>query len=191
MAKLKEMNGLVFGRLTVLSLSPSNKRGAYWNCRCECGIELSVRGWNLRCGSAKSCGCLQREKVAETGRSLGGSKNYAWKGGGNNPGSEAWVNIRISGARLRARNLGYADPSFTATEVVQRYSQRSGRCAICGVPEAECTRSLAIDHCHKTGAFRGFLCSNCNNGLGIFKDNPALLKKAADYLTANIIKGSA
>lgn len=43
--------------------------------------------------------------------------------------------------------------------------------------------TLCIDHCHKTGLFRGILCSRCNQGIGIFLDNPITLKAAADYLT--------
>ncbi len=41
---------------------------------------------------------------------------------------------------------------------------------------------LAVDHCHKQGHVRGLLCSNCNNGLGRFKDNIDYLKNAIKYL---------
>lgn len=39
-----------------------------------------------------------------------------------------------------------------------------------------------LDHCHITGKIRGFLCSNCNTGLGLFKDNINLLESAIKYL---------
>jgi hypothetical protein len=61
------------------------------------------------------------------------------------------------------------------------------QCGICGF-EAEWGlkgRGLARDHDHKTGAFRGYLCLSCNVGLGHFKDDPELLKKAIAYLDAS------
>ena len=39
-----------------------------------------------------------------------------------------------------------------------------------------------LDHCHETGEFRGFLCNNCNQGLGKFKDDPEILLNAIAYL---------
>jgi hypothetical protein len=52
-------------------------------------------------------------------------------------------------------------------------------CEICGIILG---RSLHWDHNHETGQFRGWLCNSCNNGLGRFKDQPFLLRAAADYL---------
>lgn len=57
--------------------------------------------------------------------------------------------------------------------------KHGGRCAICGGTQK---RELAIDHCHKTGKVRALLCGKCNIGLGHFKDDPELLRKAAAYL---------
>jgi len=43
-------------------------------------------------------------------------------------------------------------------------------------------KPLVIDHCHKTGGVRGLLCSKCNNGLGMFKDDIMILYKAIEYI---------
>lgn len=43
-------------------------------------------------------------------------------------------------------------------------------------------RTLCLDHDHETGKFRAWLCDECNHGIGKFKDDPVLLRKAADMI---------
>lgn len=50
-------------------------------------------------------------------------------------------------------------------------------CELCGTHQ-----NLHIDHNHNTNQVRGVLCTNCNRGLGHFKDSPDLLQKAIEYL---------
>ena len=54
---------------------------------------------------------------------------------------------------------------------------QGGTCAICQSAPAE-----HVDHDHDTGAVRALLCFNCNGGLGQFRDDPAVLRAAADYV---------
>lgn len=61
--------------------------------------------------------------------------------------------------------------------------RQDGCCAICGQPEKDLKRRLAIDHCHATGHIRGLLCNRCNWFLGCAKDNVYILQAAIDYLT--------
>lgn len=42
--------------------------------------------------------------------------------------------------------------------------------------------SCATDHNHVENFVRGMLCKPCNSALGLFKDNPDILRKAAEYL---------
>lgn len=56
-------------------------------------------------------------------------------------------------------------------------------CAICGGSETHRSKkNLSIDHCHISNKIRGLLCSECNTGLGKFKDDVSLLQKAVEYL---------
>lgn len=43
-------------------------------------------------------------------------------------------------------------------------------------------KAVCLDHCHRTGAFRGWLCRACNLGLGSLGDTHEALQRAADYL---------
>lgn len=56
-------------------------------------------------------------------------------------------------------------------------------CEWCGDPPRQ-GRSLCLDHCHRTGRFRAWLCDDCNHGIGKFKDDPKLLRNVADKIEA-------
>lgn len=58
---------------------------------------------------------------------------------------------------------------------------QNGLCRICHSPEKN-GKKLSIDHCHETGMIRGLLCNKCNTGIGMFEDNPDLLRAAVAYL---------
>lgn len=62
-------------------------------------------------------------------------------------------------------------------------ARQNGTCAIC---LTDCNRSttkrLCVDRDHDTGTVRGLLCFQCNVGLGKFKDDPALLQAAIQYI---------
>jgi hypothetical protein len=44
------------------------------------------------------------------------------------------------------------------------------------------TDRLCLDHCHKTLKFRGWVCNECNTGLGLLGDNKEGLNVALKYL---------
>lgn len=67
MAKLIDLTGQRFGRLTVVERGFPNQGGdATWSCRCDCGNVCCIRGSSLRRGHTQSCGCLRPDRTKET-----------------------------------------------------------------------------------------------------------------------------
>lgn len=57
------------------------------------------------------------------------------------------------------------------------------KCPICGkVTVPGLTSKIVLDHDHNTGRIRGWICDSCNTGIGRFKDDIDLLKRAIKYL---------
>ncbi|WP_369138249.1 endonuclease VII domain-containing protein [Modestobacter versicolor] len=84
--------------------------------------------------------------------------------------------------KRRASNSAYWLRSYGLTKAeVDRIRQSQGdRCAICAEPGPE-----HLDHDHETGAVRSLLCQRCNFGLGLYRDDPTLLRVAARYVEAH------
>lgn len=81
-------------------------------------------------------------------------------------------------ASTRRKRYGITEEAYGVLVQVQK-----NLCAICNrPPEVGGKKSLDVDHDHSTGRVRGLLCTNCNTGIGLFKDNPALLLAAISYL---------
>jgi len=78
---------------------------------------------------------------------------------------------------------------ITPAAIYAIYKLQSGRCAICDIEGDirelgfQAKVPMCIDHSHTSGNVRGLLCSNCNTGLGLLKDNRVILRQAIKYLT--------
>lgn len=60
-------------------------------------------------------------------------------------------------------------------------------CQVCGVSITKSGKAN-LDHCHKTGKFRGWLCGDCNKGIGLLGDTPAGVTRALAYLVKAKLK---
>ena len=70
-------------------------------------------------------------------------------------------------------------------QYLQMYNQQDGKCLICG-KEPDKGKYLSVDHDKETGEVRGLLCSKCNSGIGLFKENINAMARAIRYLLGNI-----
>lgn len=91
--------------------------------------------------------------------------------------SREWRKRNLDSTRATKRKQRYG---ISRQQQEHLYLKQAGRCAICVTGLAE-----QMDHDHKTNKVRGYLCKQCNRGLGHFRDNPALLLEAVKYLQRN------
>lgn len=82
-----------------------------------------------------------------------------------------WPNVSAAQAAIKYNNL---------------FLKQEGCCAICTVHQSELNRTLAVDHCHKTGQVRGLLCYACNSGIGFLRESQEILDKAKLYLKPSL-----
>lgn len=97
-------------------------------------------------------------------------------------------------AKLLARAWDACNPELSRSQKLARQRRRNGRirgypeptrpipdgCECCGKPRAV---TLALDHDHETGGFRGWLCRKCNTALGLLGDSKEGILRLLRYIT--------
>ena len=97
-----------------------------------------------------------------------------------------FTEFAISNTRLGSGKIWYkkecakcaAKSEKAKYHLMKTASPKPKICDICDDPGKR-----YFDHCHKELKFRGWLCNNCNTGLGKFKDSIEILGKAITYLS--------
>ena len=70
-AKIKDLTGQRFGKLTVIEYKGSSKgTGSLWLCKCDCGNEKVITSRNLLNKTCKSCGCYSKDNPAHITHNL-------------------------------------------------------------------------------------------------------------------------
>ena len=129
-------------------------------CSRPCKKRLpSQRAWEKDIERRERQNKLKRDRSQE-GRSAASQKNRAW--------------------RLRTKY------GLTVEDFDQMLAAQGGVCAICGNPPkpdgVRAASRLHPDHDHVTNRNRDLLCLSCNVGVGHFRDDPALMRAAAEYI---------
>jgi len=84
--------------------------------------------------------------------------------------------IETRGASGRTSGYSNSWRGLTKKQIDKLQEIHNNKCAICNKK-----RFLVLDHDHKTGKVRGYLCRGCNTKLSGF-DNPEFVKRATEYL---------
>ena len=68
---------------------------------------------------------------------------------------------------------------ITLEQYNQIFEKQKGKCAICKRHQKELTRTLCVDHNHKTKQVRGLLCVTCNTDVSVVENR---LEEMLKYL---------
>lgn len=106
-------------------------------------------------------------------------------------GSTRKVCSSCASTQLRCRRMGITIELFH-----EMLAKQDHQCAICKIHIDEEGKSFSIDHDHSCCSgkascgkcVRGLLCTKCNTGLGMFRDNEAVIIAAAGYIRQGILK---
>lgn len=110
-------------RWTILERISKNGR-VYYRCQCDCGTIKDVRADHLKAGKSKSCGCLQKEIVAQVNSiDLTGQQFGEWAVLG--PGERPESNNQKGSFWLCRCKCG-------TTKSISSHNLRNGRSQSCG-----------------------------------------------------------
>jgi hypothetical protein len=134
--------GQRFGRLTVIRQVAGKDKYTWWECKCDCGAIVSVRGTTLLKGTTRSCGCA---------RGL--------------PYGESAFEIVYRAYRNNARQKGM---TFSLSKAcVREIIQQS--CHYCGAPPSNTAHSHAKKHDKGVCVYSGL--DRVDNARGYELDN--------------------
>ena len=105
--KMEDLTGRTFNRLTVIRFIGVTNNQYFWLCRCKCGTYCEKRGFAIKGGGIKSCGCLHRELSSKRAKhGLSRSRTYT-----------IWLGMirRCKGTREEERRL-YRDRGITVCD---------------------------------------------------------------------------
>lgn len=158
----------------------SMRDGLQAYCR-ECSAEYCRQGQEgegrtVRTRAAVPPGHQRRRRCCE-------AEPHADRGRGKTA-SGGWAGCCRTRRAQRDRGSRFLrEHGLTRDGLRDRVARRHGICAICLEAEPE-----HVDHVHRTGRVRGVACSNCNAALGQFKDQPDIMRRAADYVEGIVWK---
>lgn len=179
--KNPDLTGKQFGRLTVVSRAEMKRNAngstsSRWICLCSCGVEVVVRGTELKRGDTKSCGCYRKQVTRQRCRTHGKSHTREYR---------AMKCRRYSETKQRIDVMW-------SLQMEEALREQQPACVLCNSNEY-----LSVDHVRPLSDGYGLypgnavtLCRSCNSSKGakhvenLAKSDRAKLFKAAKEFAA-------
>lgn len=107
---LKDLTGMRFHRLRVISRAKTHAKNALWHCVCDCGVNTQSFGFALRNGEAKSCGCYSTDILRKNAFKHGLTKGPEWT---------SWSDMKSR--CLNKKNIRYASYGGRGIKICKRW----------------------------------------------------------------------
>lgn len=145
-----------FIRLLVVSRADNDKNGdTYWYCQCDCGSPLRrVKGYFLRSGKTRSCGCLHHEELSKRVSGIPGecARNQCFNG-------------YRGMARMREISFGLTKEEF--------FRFTKGNCFYCGCEPSQTIKvpsgngTYIYNGIDRIDSLKGYTVENCVSCCGV------------------------
>lgn len=158
-------------------------------CQCECGIKKYIRTSGLKRKDTLSCGCLWEEnrlKILRKGTKVHNGQKKCSSCLETKPITEfsrckdTIDSYLCQCNRCRKSTILKCSYGITVDDYDKLFELQDGKCKICKRSE-----KLHVDHCHTSGKIRSLLCKECNQALGLFREEIQSLQAAIDYLQSH------
>lgn len=154
--------------LQVISLNRVSKYNTFWNCVCDCGNSVIVRGAYIKNSHTKSCGCLNTSRKS---RILGSHLRCDC----GEDEKRQWKNSSLC---YKHRSLwhkyGLTPDAYANLLELQNY-----KCKLCG---EDMNDDVVVDHCHRKEAIRGLVHRRCNIIIGYVESDADKISAVQVYL---------
>lgn len=138
------------------------------------------------CAYCKECDKAKRKAYYEKNGDKVRARIRAYQKANPEVQARSVAKRRANGKRRLAdvrQRYGVSEEQYA--EMMER---AGGVCEICGrVPSEVSKKGACVDHCHDSSKVRGILCAPCNSGIGSLQDDPAVLRKAIEYLETHSV----
>lgn len=141
-------------------------------------IKLSKRDFEIF--DVKKTGDGFSKKICNICHKLLNTTNFAKNQNGKNNRSVRRPSCSECRKQLEGLNLS---PKAKAEWLKKKPQDEPFECPICAKRTiAGITCKVVLDHNHRNGEVRGWICDSCNTGIGRFKDDIALIKRAIKFV---------
>lgn len=190
MKNYQDLSGCTFGRLKVIEraedrICPNGNHEIQWLCECNCSNHnrVIVRGYSLKNGDTKSCGCLQKELLSKRVKKHGKSNERVFW---------IWCDIKLrcynentrGYNRYGGRGITVCDEWLNDFQAFNDWAMANGYRDDLTIDRIDNNKGYSPDNC-RWATPKEQANNRCNNRILEYKGKKQTMKQWAEELNIN------